>query len=244
MDSATTRLTTKIASTSLALLFMTIYVPAQTYPYGHEYDNSDWWSTYTSTDEATEIKAQNRLPASSDYRILGITLGGNRSRNFRDVVAKLGKATIAMRGDASTGRDQICYMSAGGSKKVHLIFEQGELDDSFYLFAGGLDWTGSDRCVVSSLVTPHLATASGIHLGQSPFGVEAILGKPSIASKNKIVYSFVVKRRMNPEEIQKIRKQRPDARDEDFTYHISLSIEARFDHSKLSYLVVSRSDTE
>jgi hypothetical protein len=77
----------------------------------------------------------------------------------------LGKATVVERGDASTGRSQICYSSLGKQSKTYLMFEKGEVNDSFYLFKGGPDWKGSKLCTASNLVTTNLSTASGLRLG-------------------------------------------------------------------------------
>ena len=105
-------------------------------------DNSDWWSTSRSSDSGEDIKTQERELASPNFRVLGVTLGETM---FSRAATKLGKATTVERGDASTGRRQVCYSSAGPQEKVHLIFEQGEVGYTFYLFAGGPAWEGADR---------------------------------------------------------------------------------------------------
>jgi len=59
---------------------------------------------------------------------------------FERAAAKLGISAIIERGDASTGRSQACYVSARDGAKVHLIFEQGEVDFTYYMFVGGPAW--------------------------------------------------------------------------------------------------------
>jgi hypothetical protein len=101
--------------------------------------------------------------------------------------AKLGKATVVERGDASTGRSQICYSSPRKQSKAFLIFEKGEVNDAFYVFNVGLDWKGSELCAESNLVTPNLSTASGLRLGQTRAQFRAIPGKPSSVAADKLI---------------------------------------------------------
>jgi len=146
------------------------------------HDNSDWFSDLRPTshdeeeDAADATPTQERQIPASNFRILGITLSPDMSTQ---VAQKFGQYHEVQRGDASSGRSQACYVSASGEHKIHLIFEQGEIDSSVYLFVDGPDWYGSDRCIPSDLVSTHLATASGLRLGMTPAQVIAILGKPS-----------------------------------------------------------------
>jgi hypothetical protein len=151
----------------------------QTGPPGYTSDNSDWWS-YTRRPEADDeaISQKRELPA-SNFQILGFKLN---DETFGKATAKLGKATVVERGDASTGRSQICYASPGRLSKTYLIFEKGEVNDAFYLLNIGPDWKGSELCTESNLVTANLSTASGLHLGQTSAQVRAILGKPSVVA--------------------------------------------------------------
>ena len=160
--------------------------------------------------------------------------------------AKLGKAQVVTRGDASTGRAQVCYTSVQDQPSpIHLVFESGEVSDWLYLFADGPDWKGSDLCIKSSLVTKSLSLASGLHLGQTPAEVKAILGKPNAVMGNKIVYSYGVQKKTSSKDLAKLRKQHPELSDEEFRsnyefYSLGVYIEARFAESKLHYLAISR----
>ena len=161
---------------------------------GYTSDKSDWWSQLGRDDANQGVTAQKREPAVSNFRILGIDLGGDDT--LGRAAAKLGKAQRVQRGDASTGRSQICYASVQDRpKRIHLVFESGEVSDWFYLFADGPDWKGSDLCVKSNLVTENLSVASGLHLGQTPAEVKAILGKPSAVIGSKIIYSFAFEKK-------------------------------------------------
>src|SRR5713226_6493451 len=92
-------------------------------------DSSDWWS-YTRQEELPfreprqPVRFQSREPAESNFQIAGITLGA--TWDFSEIRSKFGEGTEVERGDAASGRHQICYVSSSGS--VHLIFELGEVD--------------------------------------------------------------------------------------------------------------------
>src|ERR1700716_394909 len=92
-------------------------------------DSSDWWS-YLRQEELPvhqpnlPTQFQSRKPAATNFKVAGITLG--ETSDFSAVRSKLGKATEVERGDAASGRNQICYVSPTGN--VHLIFEVGEVD--------------------------------------------------------------------------------------------------------------------
>ncbi|HYK39291.1 MAG TPA: hypothetical protein VEU98_04665 [Candidatus Eremiobacteraceae bacterium] len=204
-------------------------------------DNSDWWSE-NRTSEPDEIEPQERGFAKSAFQVLGINLD---EKMFSHASSKLGKAPLIERGDASTGRLQACYVSSGATKKVHLIFEQSEVGFSFYMFVDGLLWEGSDRCVPSEKVSPALATASGLHLGQTPAHVIAILGKPTKRSENELLYSFLVRKKTSAQDLKEARERNPDMNDRDFQenfgyYNLGARVTAKFVNSRLAYLAVSK----
>jgi hypothetical protein len=231
---------TKLAGFLFALLLPLVQTWSQrSVPPGYLNDNSDWWSSALENSHAMHAKVQHRLLEPANSRILGITLG---DISFPDVIAKLGKATVTSRGDGAESRDQICYVSSGSAKKVHLIFENNEAIDSFYLFSGGSDWTGSDRCAGSDLISSSLGTDAGIHLGEGQRDVEAILGQPSGTYDNGIVYSFEGERTLSPDEYKKLHPHDTNFPNETLVWTIHVEIDARFENSKLTYLAVSRSE--
>jgi hypothetical protein len=214
------------------------------------HDNSDWWSALAQPDSDADphIPTQERELAPPNFHILGIVL----TEKMFDVAAiKLGKAQVVNRGDASTGRSQACYVSTAEDEKeekVHLIFEQGEVNFGFYLFSGGPDWYGSDRCISSTLVSRRLATASGLRLGMTPSRVIAILGKPSTRSKTELIYSLHVTKKLSAKERIEARRSNPNLSDKDFqanygSYDWSAGIDAKFTNSKLTFLSISMSET-
>jgi len=240
-------LTVSIRTFVFALLFSApVWLLAQNSPLVHLGDNSDWWSQLRADDSGLDVTVQKREPSASNFKILGINLGEGL---FRKAATKLGEAQSMQRGDASTGRYQICYVSAGDHpQRIHLVLETGEVSDWFYLFSGGPDWKGSELCVKSNLVTENSSVASGLHLGQTPAEVKAILGKPSAVIGNKIIYSFGVQKKTSPSDFAKLRQQNPKLSEEELRrdyelYSLGVYIEARFTQSKLSYLAVSKAET-
>ena len=205
-------------------------------------DNSDWWSL-TRTDD--ELVPQEGDLQDSNFQILGFKLN---DETFGKAKARLGKATVVKRGDASAGRSQICYSSPGEKSKTYLIFEKGEVNDAFYLFNVGPDWKGSEQCSESNLVTVNLSTDSGLHLGQTSAQVRAVLGKPSLASDEKIVYFFSVEKKTPAADFETLKKQNPQMtqdelhRNYDF-YTLGVYIQARFLSDKLVYLGVSKAES-
>ncbi|HUJ30492.1 MAG TPA: hypothetical protein VLY23_04385 [Candidatus Acidoferrum sp.] len=214
---------------------------AQTYPPGYMKDNSDWWSILNEDHGWPKIDPVAKKVTAANLEILGIRLDGlDDDVQFGSVTARLGKATVVERGDASTGRTQICYASPRDSGKVFLIFERGETDFSFYLFTSGPVWNGVSACETSSIVSLGLQTGSRLRLGETRAQVEAILGKPTTVYKNRLIFWDRF-----PE---KARAQSPGLAGKSMAsfnvYERSVFIEARFADSKLVYLAVSKNDVD
>jgi hypothetical protein len=140
-------------------------------------DDSDWWSEGKSFDSEVHAEPQERELPNSNFRILEISLGDEM---FNRAAMKMGKTTLVERGEAGEWRSQACYVSAEGPEKTYLVFEQGEVDFAFYLFAEGPDWKGRERCLRSTMVSRGLVTGSGLKLGLTPAEVITVLGKPSV----------------------------------------------------------------
>jgi hypothetical protein len=214
----------------------------QAVPPGYTRDNSDWWSLTRSDDEVVPREGDLQ---DSNFQILGFKLN---DETFGKARAKLGKANIVERGDASAGRSQICYSSPGKKSKTYLIFEKGEVNDAFYLFSVGPDWKGSEQCSESNLVVANLSTASGLHLGQTSAQVRAILGRPSFTSDNKIIWFVSAEKKTPAADFENLKKRNPEMtgdelhRNYDF-YTLGVYIEARFLSHKLVYLAISKTES-
>jgi hypothetical protein len=202
-------------------------------------DNSDWWSTFA---RAGNVKPQPLDTPNVNFQILGVSLdeGG-----FSKILTKLGKVTEVSRGDASTGRRQFCYASV--DNKLHLIFEKGELDYSFYLFSGGPTWKGSEYCLKSTLISKDIGTASGLHLAMNAADLKTILGKPNASTIDTLVYSRESRKETSEEDLKKVREKSPHMSEEELSRYrfsdIDVTIEARFAASRLIYLGIAKSET-
>jgi len=217
----------------------------QNVPPGYTRDNSDWWSFTRTYGAHAELIPQEGDQQDSNFKILGLKLN---QETFRKATAKLGKATVVERGDASTGRSQICYSSLGKQSKTYLIFEKGEVNESFYLFRGGPDWKGSELCTASNLVTTNLSTASGLRLGQTVAQVRAILGKSGLVVDGKLMYSLEAEKITPAEDFEGLRKRNPQLSEDElhrnYDYYMrSVYVEARFASGKLFYLAISKSES-
>jgi hypothetical protein len=211
---------------------------------GYTSDNSDWWSYTRRPEVDDEAISQKREVSASNVEILGFKLN---DETFGKVAAKLGKAIVVERGDASTGRSQICYSSPGKQSKTYLIFEKGEVNDVFYLFSVGPDWKGSELCTESNIVTTNLSTASGLHLGQTNAQVRARLGKPSFVADDKVIYSLGVEKRTSAADFKNLRQRNPQLTEDELHqnydfYTLGVYIEARFLSGKLVYLAISKTE--
>lgn len=227
----------------LPFLLLLAVASAQNGPPGYTSDNSDWWSFIGRPESDEAIPEKHREPSSANFKILGLSLSDEDI--LKAAAAKLGKASVVQRGDASTGRSQACYASIEEQGRIHLIFEEGEVNEVLYLFEDGPDWKGSDLCFKSSLITKRLSVASGLRLGLTPAEVKTILGKPSVATSNRLIYNFGVQKKTSAADLEKVKQAYPRLSEEELQrnygfYSLSAYIEARFTSGKLSYLAVSR----
>jgi len=212
-------------------------------------DSSDWWSYARQEELPIEqsrqpIEFQSRKPAETNFQIAGIMLG--ETRDFSAVRSKFGIAAEVQRGDAASGRHQICYLSP--TAKVHLIFELGEVDSLVYLFEDGPKWNGSELCATSKAISEKTSTASGLRLGLQPEQVKKILGNPNIATPTKLVYYFGYSEKTPPNALAELRKDHPEMNDAEFRTNYeyfdgAAYIEARFASGKVNYLAISKSET-
>jgi hypothetical protein len=166
------------------------------------------------------------------------------SRRFVSSLAQQLKLNVGMLPVAET-RFVILYIPSGS---VDLIFEFGEVNSVLYLFDDGPTWNGSELCAPSSSVSAKLSTASGLRLGIGFQQVKNILGEPSIATPEKLVYYFDYRKKSTPKELAALRKHFPDMNDKEFAKNFEFAdseayIEARFASGKLDYLAVSKSET-
>ena len=208
-------------------------------------DHSDWWSVLNESFQTPKARRLDKDLAAGNFEVAGVSLDYDPS--FKSIQNKFGHADIIERGDASTGRQQICYLSEQ-SPETHLIFEQGEVNLVFYLLAGGRHWDGEDLCAKSRVVTASTSTMSGLRLGISRDELEEVLGKSDLSDNEKLIYVRDVKKQTSPTELARLRTQNSKLSEKDFhetydSYYLSIYIEARFLNSKLTYLAISKAET-
>ncbi|MDE3169079.1 MAG: hypothetical protein KGL75_02970, partial [Acidobacteriota bacterium] len=228
----------------ILLMLLPLFVPSsranapQTYATGYIKGSSDWWSFLNENFRSPVRSPQRRSFATSNLVIGSLSFGEEdlfelSGDPLHGIEVALGKAPVTERGDPSTSRSQICYTSAEHPGAMYLVFETGGSELNFYLFADGAPWTARIRCAPSALVSRSLATGSGLHLGMSSSEVEAVLGKPTAYSHDKLIYWGTTVRKTPVDVLNKLRQQHPKMSSSDFQndfsrYDLTIYIEARF----------------
>lgn len=208
-------------------------------------DNTDWWSVGSQNFNMPDLKPLEKDIPAENFAIDGLTLDFDDRDPLQAAYQKFGSANRVERDETGSARDQICYVSSQ-DPNTHLIFEAGELDLVFYLFAGGQHWNGEDLCTKSSGVTAASRTNSGLGLGITPADLQRILGKPDFSDGTRFIYERQVKKTLSSAELAKLRKSYPEISESEFKfqethpYLLEIYIEARFTNSRLNYLVVLR----
>ena len=208
-------------------------------------DRTDWWSVLNENFAWPNNNPQgNELPP-TNFEIAGVNL--ETDAPFRNVRDRFGRAVSAIRSKGVSGREQFCYISER-SPSVHLVFEQGESNQEFYLFDGGEPWNGQALCAESAQVTSALRTKSGLGLGMSPTEVEQVLGKPDFSSSNRFIYYRDIEKQTSGDKLAQLRTEHADLADKEFhdsydSYDLELYIEVRFTDGKMTYLAVSKGES-
>jgi|SRR5579871_3277350 len=200
-------------------------------------DSPEWWASASALTPELWNTAQHRDVLRSNFTILGVHLD---DAVLEKAATRLGAAAIVASGDASTAQAEACYVSKPDEGNVHLVFARGEIDQRFTLFVGGPDWDTSTKCVATELISRNVTTASGIHLGQTPAQVVAILGRPNKQTKDMLIYVFALRKRTDPAKLRKGLKANTQMSDADFHanydfYDWNASFVARFVDSRLVY---------
>ncbi len=236
-------LSKSIASLLIFLTTASISFSQSNFDRKADYD-SDWWSIIRENSNPENLKPEQKDTAGSNFKIVGVTLG---SDDLDAIQKKLGTADVRGRGDAATGRQQICYVAGDG--KTYLTFETGEVESAFYLFNRGHKWDGMEACANARIGAVAWKTMSGLHLGLDPTQVQAILGKPTAFLKNGTwIYFRQVEKRTSTPDLLRFRKTYPNLSDKEFHenydfYYLTVDIRAKFKSRHLVYLGVCKSET-
>jgi len=86
-----------------------------------------------------------------------------------------------------------------------------------------------------------------LHLGQNAAEVKEILGKPSVDTGGKLIYSFGVEKKSSVADFENLRPRYPELSEEELHkeyefYSLGVNIEARFMSGKLTYLAISKTE--
>jgi hypothetical protein len=205
-------------------------------------DDSDWWSVIREDGPFACSTLSKEKPNAANFVIASVDL--RHADPIRDAEKQVEKTSeIMTRGDAATGRTQICFKSASEKGRFKLIFEKGEIESVAYLIDGGPNWPESYKCVVSKKVSEKLATASGLHLGMTAAEVEKILGKPCVESNDSIEYAFDYQYLLPLEERQRLKKN-PGTFEPDEPVDWIGTMQIKFREAKAYYIAIAMGETQ
>jgi hypothetical protein len=209
--------------------------------------------SFATDDSGKKTRVQHREVAGTNFQIAGVDLTADG--DFRTQVTNvLGKTQTVGSGDGAYGLDEACYRSARVNDSTHLIFGQGEVDQSFILSSDGSAWKWKTPCKPSPKISRDIATASGLHLGQTQEQLIAILGLPTRRSQNvkngrdDLEYSLEAHKRMSARELAPLLKNelkeysKQELREwiqNHGYYDLEVYIHAKFMNDSLIYLEVS-----
>jgi hypothetical protein len=207
----------------------------------HLDDNSDWWSTANAVPAAQGATPQKRNISDKNFEVMSVALGEDM---FSQAGTEFGSVRPVIRGETSNFREQACYAFPA---HVFLIFEHTEVGDSFYLFTGAAQWKGEDACVPVARPPSSVATGSGLHIGQTPEQVVAILGPPGERTPEQLFYVLGSKRPATAEDVAALGKQHPPQGDtkppKTVEFDVTVTIVAKFARGELNYLAVSKAES-
>ena len=83
-------------------------------------DSSDWWSINRENPRTLTVKPSNHELQAINFSLAGVTLGQG---GVEAITTRLGRTPEIERGDASTGRSQLCYTSALNSAVISCATE-------------------------------------------------------------------------------------------------------------------------
>jgi hypothetical protein len=214
--------------------------------------------SFETDERGKKFRVQHREVAGTNFQIAGVDLALNGDL-FTHVLGTLGKVSTVWSGDAADSNHEACYRSADANDSTHLIFGEGEVSRSFTLSSDGSVWKWKTPCKMSLKISHNVATASGLHLGQTQEQLIAILGLPTAHSRNikngqdDLVYELEARKKKSSQEIavlmQDELKQYPNLDlklwnkklwiENNGYYDLSVSIYAKFVNNALIKLKVT-----
>jgi hypothetical protein len=203
------------------------------------------------TESGRKLRSQHGELAKGNFQIAGVDLanwGSDPSEDaFRVVSSVLGKIETQATGDAGDYDESACYRPLDTSDNTRLFFGKGEVAFYFTLASNNSSLKPRQHCHPSSKVYKSLATASGLHLGQTSELVIAILGLPTRHSHQNhsdfLVYDSETRKKTSAKDLARLRQLYPGytekelLRDYEF-YDLSETIRVKFVDDQLAEITV------
>jgi hypothetical protein len=244
---------------AVVLLCMVVAIPivrlhGQDKPQVAPPDKSD---SFERDENGKIFRLQHHKIAGTNFQIAGVDLAANEEV-LTQAAGILGKVETVATGDASAFLERACYRPMEENDSTRLIFIRGEVSPFFILSSENSAWRWKAPCKHTAKITRSIATASGLHLGQTEEQVIAIIGLPtriSRSSKNGgvyLIYEHEVKKKMRSSELapylQDELKQYPNLDQKTWIknygyYSLWESIHAKFVNNAMTNIEVSWSET-
>lgn len=197
----------------------------------------------SSSQNACSPQPIHGIPDESNFTILGFTL---LKSSFEDIRAKLGQ-TEGFQSELKEGVPlDICYRSNQKSDGTIVVFETDDMViTSFRIILGKAPFRWRNKCKKSPFISKNIQTKSGVKLGITQEQLEKILGnKPSMIIGNNLSFTYLGKRKMTNDEIEKLSKTfgaEAVKEDSHFPYwNESCFINAKFLNSKLIDVTIGK----
>jgi len=204
--------------------------------------------TFAVDEKGKKFRVQRGEIRISNFKIAGVDLTLDEEI-LAQAARILGKVETTATGDAADSDRRACYRPLDEHDKTRLYFHRGEVSPWFVLSSGTPDTERNDFCRRSARITPNIATASGLHLGQTQEQVIAVLGLPTRRSHNALnhrdvmAYEFETKKKASPLELSRARERNPGMNEQELQnnygfYDLDETISAKFDNNSLTELTV------
>jgi len=202
----------------------------------------------------SKIRVQHGELAKENFQIVGIDLASDEEvlgQGFR----LLGKVQTVATGDAAASDERACYRPSDKDDTTRLYLHRGEVCPWFVLSSKSPPSEQHDFCRVSDKITKDVATASGLHLGQTKEQVISLLGLPTRRShdvqsrKDLMAYEFETRRKASRLEMARARQQNPGMSERELEsnygfYDLGEAIEASFTDNAITELTVNLCATD
>jgi hypothetical protein len=153
--------------------------------------------------EIREVKESSMVPGFLPKKhrdIAGFLVGRD---SFKVAKSVFGDAKIWESGDASEAESKVCYFVKNKHTNIIVVISSSSemsngMIDALALIQGDVDF--QDHCKESKVRAMELHTKSGIYIGMSLSKFKSIMGEPSVAKRNSLLYEFYHKKELRQDE--------------------------------------------